>query len=68
MRTTEVESRLKRQNAALLRLNGAEPPAHPVLPALEALVRIYAAMEQAARTRGIDPDRPENLEKVTRTL
>lgn len=68
MSTAEVEARLLRQDAALLRLDGVQPPAHRVLPALEALVRVYGVMEQAARARGIDPDRPDNLEKVTRTV
>lgn len=66
--TADVEARLGRQNANLLRLPGVAEPSHRALPAIEALVRVYGVMEQAARARGIDPDRPENLEKVTRTM
>lgn len=68
MDTAGVESRLTRQSASLLRLPGIDHPAHRVLPTLESLVRMYLVMETAARARGIDPDRPENLEKVTRTV
>ena len=42
--------------------------AHPMLGGLEQLVVAYTALEEAARLRGRDPDRPPNLKKETITL
>ena len=41
---------------------------HPVCDAIAMLVPAYRAIEAAARNRGLDPDRPSHLAKVTRTL
>jgi len=41
---------------------------HPVCDPIAMLVPAYAAIEAAARRRGLNPDRPEHLTKVTRTL
>lgn len=41
---------------------------HPVCDPITMLLPAYKAIEAAARRRGLDPDRPEHLSKVTRTL
>lgn len=41
---------------------------HPVCDPIAMLIPAYNAIEAAARRRGLDPDRPEHLSKVTRTL
>jgi len=41
---------------------------HPVCDAVTMLVPPYLAIEQDARRRGLDPDNPLHLSKVTRTL
>jgi glutamine---fructose-6-phosphate transaminase (isomerizing) len=41
---------------------------HPICDAVGMLLPSYAAIEAAARRRGLDPDNPPYLSKVTRTL
>lgn len=41
---------------------------HPVCDPVAMLLPAYRAIEAAARLRGLDPDRPAHLSKVTRTL
>jgi glucosamine--fructose-6-phosphate aminotransferase (isomerizing) len=41
---------------------------HPLTDALALIVPFYAFVESLARQRGLDPDRPEKLNKVTETL
>ena len=41
---------------------------HPICDPVVMLVPCYRAMETAARRRGLDPDNPPHLSKVTRTL
>jgi glucosamine--fructose-6-phosphate aminotransferase (isomerizing) len=41
---------------------------HPVCDPILMLVPAYLAIEAAARRRGLDPDNPPHLRKVTRTL
>ena len=41
---------------------------HPVCDPIVMLVPAYRAIEVAARKRGLDPDNPPHLNKVTRTL
>jgi glutamine---fructose-6-phosphate transaminase (isomerizing) len=41
---------------------------HPICDAVAMLLPAYAAIEAAARQRGLDPDNPPHLRKVTRTL
>jgi glutamine---fructose-6-phosphate transaminase (isomerizing) len=41
---------------------------HPICDAVTMLMPAYAAIEAAARRRGLDPDRPLHLTKVTQTL
>ena len=41
---------------------------HPLTDPLALIVSFYAMVEAAARARGIDPDAPRHLSKVTRTL
>lgn len=40
---------------------------HPLTDPLSLIVSFYAFIEQFARSRGLDPDRPANLKKVTET-
>src|ERR1700712_3493503 len=40
----------------------------PICDAITMLLPAYAAVEQAARHRGFDPDNPPNLTKITETL
>jgi glucosamine--fructose-6-phosphate aminotransferase (isomerizing) len=41
---------------------------HPVYDPVLMLIPAYRAIEKAARERGLDPDNPPHLNKVTRTL
>jgi glucosamine--fructose-6-phosphate aminotransferase (isomerizing) len=41
---------------------------HPICDAVVMLLPAYAAIEAEARRRGLDPDKPQHLSKVTRTL
>jgi glucosamine--fructose-6-phosphate aminotransferase (isomerizing) len=41
---------------------------HPICDAVVMLLPAYAAIEKEARRRGLDPDNPQHLSKVTRTL
>lgn len=41
---------------------------HPICDPIAMLLPAYAAIEAAARRRGLDPDNPPHLQKVTRTL
>jgi glucosamine--fructose-6-phosphate aminotransferase (isomerizing) len=41
---------------------------HPACDAIAALLPAYCAIEAAARRRGLNPDNPPHLSKVTRTL
>jgi glutamine---fructose-6-phosphate transaminase (isomerizing) len=41
---------------------------HPICDAVAMLLPAYAAIEAAARQKGLDPDNPPHLRKVTRTL
>jgi glucosamine--fructose-6-phosphate aminotransferase (isomerizing) len=42
--------------------------AHPVIEPLLAIQSFYRAVEALARARGLDPDTPPHLNKVTETL
>jgi glucosamine--fructose-6-phosphate aminotransferase (isomerizing) len=41
---------------------------HPICDPVAMLLPAYAAIEKEARRRGLDPDNPQHLSKVTRTL
>ncbi len=41
---------------------------HPLTDPLALIVSFYAFIERLARDRGLDPDRPRNLNKVTETV
>ena len=43
-------------------------PEHADADLLPMLLSFYLAVEAAARARGLDPDHPPGLRKVTRTL
>jgi glucosamine--fructose-6-phosphate aminotransferase (isomerizing) len=59
--------KLKRQGARVLPPIPNDP-SHVAIPALDSLVPVYRAMEAASRTKGMNPDKPENLRKVTNTV
>lgn len=44
------------------------PPLHPLLDPIPAILAFYQLVEACARARGLDPDRPRALRKVTETL
>jgi glutamine---fructose-6-phosphate transaminase (isomerizing) len=44
------------------------PPLHPMLDAIPAALAFYGFAEALARSRGLDPDRPRGLRKVTETV
>jgi glucosamine--fructose-6-phosphate aminotransferase (isomerizing) len=44
------------------------PPLHPMLDAIPAVLAFYGFAEALARLRGLDPDRPRGLRKVTETV
>ena len=44
------------------------PPAHPLIEPLLQIMALYRAANAAALVRGLDPDRPPHLTKVTETL
>jgi glucosamine--fructose-6-phosphate aminotransferase (isomerizing) len=44
------------------------PPLHPMLDAIPAVLAFYVFAEALARLRGLDPDRPRGLRKVTETF
>jgi glutamine---fructose-6-phosphate transaminase (isomerizing) len=44
------------------------PPLHPLLDPVVAVTAFYPCAEALAHTRGLDPDRPRSLQKVTRTV
>lgn len=46
----------------------APPNLHPALNAITALAMAYPRIEGLARARGLDPDRPQGLRKVTKTV
>ena len=44
------------------------PPLHPMLDAIPAVLAFYVFAEALARQRGLDPDQPRGLRKVTETF
>ena len=44
------------------------PPLHPLLDPIPAILAFYPFAEALARARGLDPDRPRGLRKVTETV
>jgi len=44
------------------------PGGHPALDPLAMIASFYLLIERVARRRGLDPDRPSHLQKVTRTM
>ena len=41
---------------------------HPLLDPISLIVSFYAMVEQVSRARGINPDEPRHLKKVTETV
>jgi glucosamine--fructose-6-phosphate aminotransferase (isomerizing) len=44
------------------------PPLHPMLDAIPAVLAFYVFADALAALRGLDPDRPRGLRKITETL
>jgi glucosamine--fructose-6-phosphate aminotransferase (isomerizing) len=44
------------------------PPLHPLLDPIAAILAFYPFVEALSRQRGLDPDRPRGLRKVTETV
>lgn len=61
---TEVHQR----GASLVHLNHADLTTHPRVLPLLVLQRFYLDVEAVARSRGVDPDAPPGLNKVTKTV
>ena len=73
----EIADRLSRQGATVFatseRVAAASrlpfaPTGHPITDALSLIVSFYAFVEMFSRHRGLDPDRPPHLKKVTETV
>jgi glucosamine--fructose-6-phosphate aminotransferase (isomerizing) len=73
----EIADRLARQGASAFattdRVAAAQPlpfapTGHPITDALSLIVSFYAFVEMLSRQRGLDPDHPPHLRKVTETL
>jgi glucosamine--fructose-6-phosphate aminotransferase (isomerizing) len=73
----EIADRLARQGAnafattdrvAVAQALPFVPTGHPVTDALSLIVSFYAFVEMLSRQRGLDPDHPPHLRKVTETL
>ncbi len=60
----EVQSR----GASLVHLNHADLQCHPRVLPLLVLQRFYLDVEAVARARGVNPDAPPGLNKVTKTV
>ncbi|WP_182084209.1 SIS domain-containing protein [Aureimonas sp. ME7] len=73
---TEIARRVSASGAALFTVGeagvGTRLPhaatGHPLTEPLSMLVSFYRFVESVARTRGLDPDAPRGLRKVTQTL
>ncbi|GLP95071.1 glucosamine-6-phosphate deaminase NagB-II [Paraferrimonas sedimenticola] len=59
---------LKRRGGQLVQLHQGSIVVHPRIAPLLVLQRFYLDVEQVALARGIDPDAPVGLKKVTQTL
>ncbi len=56
------------RGASLVHLNHADLLCHPRVLPLLVLQRFYLDVEAVARSRGVDPDAPPGLNKVTKTI
>lgn len=59
---------VRRRGASVIQLHHVAISAHPRLLPLLVLQRFYLDVETVAHSRGINPDAPPGLNKVTRTL
>lgn len=72
--TDELARDLEKERATLFVAGGPRASLpwladdHPVVDSIAMLVPAYRAIEAAVRSRGLDPDNPPHLAKVTRTL
>ncbi|MDZ7903045.1 MAG: hypothetical protein U5L01_11100 [Rheinheimera sp.] len=55
-------------SASLVHLNHGDLLCHPRVLPLLVLQRFYLDVEAVARSRGVDPDAPPGLNKVTKTI
>ncbi|WP_279482901.1 SIS domain-containing protein [Aureimonas sp. SK2] len=73
---SEIAARVSNSGAALFTVGDAghgtrlphAPTGHPLTEPLSMLVSFYRFVESVARARGLDPDVPRGLKKVTETL
>ncbi|CAH1649623.1 Glucosamine-6-phosphate deaminase (isomerizing), alternative [Hyphomicrobiales bacterium] len=69
----EAEAALRRTGAAVFRCDVSDgdlplvPAPHPLLDPICQIASFYRFVEQVAQKRGLDPDRPPHLSKVTVT-
>ncbi|MBY5934996.1 SIS domain-containing protein [Tateyamaria omphalii] len=59
---------LRSQGAFVLPTVSGLTDTHPALPVLDVLIPIYGALEEVSRRRGLNPDKPAGLAKVTDTI
>lgn len=59
---------VRSRGAAIVQLHHSDIAAHPRVLPLLLLQRFYLDVEVVARSRGIDPDAPPGLNKVTKTV
>jgi glucosamine--fructose-6-phosphate aminotransferase (isomerizing) len=64
----EQLAEMKKRGANIIQLTGLAQIVHPRLAPLTILQRFYLDVEQISVAMGFDPDAPEGLSKVTRTL
>ncbi len=64
----QVLSRLAEQGAAVVQLPVASGTGHRLVDPLLDLPPLYEMIEALSRARGLDPDRPADLEKATKTV
>ena len=73
----EIADRLARQGAtafatttrvAAARRLPFAPTGHPITDGLSLIVSFYGFVEKLSRARGLDPDHPPHLKKVTETV
>ena len=64
----ELVKNIKQRGADIIHLNQVEQNVHPRIAPLLVLQRFYLDIEKIAIERGLDPDHPGGLKKITETL
>ena len=65
---SEIIENVKNRGADLVYLHQDKQKLHPRIAPLVVLQRFYLDIEKIAVSRGINPDEPAGLKKVTQTL